>query len=92
MELLFAVAVQIEYKLDLSLLAHFLDECLDGGDFGAVLVFLADVPLSVEVLAHEIAAVVTEDNSIRIHHRNHINHKILQQKIHLLGAIEQSIH
>ena len=72
------MAVQIQDEFYLSLLAQLLDKGLDGGDFGTVLVFLADVPLSVEVLAHEIAAVMTEDNSIRIHHWDHINHIILK--------------
>lgn len=86
------MAVQIQDEFYLSLLAEILYKCLDGGDLGAVLVFLADVPFPVEVLAHEVAAVVAEDYSIRIHHWDHINHKILQQKVHLLYPVEQSIH
>lgn len=80
--------MQIKDELDLSLLTKFLNKWLYRGHLRAILIFITDVPFSIQILTHKVASIVAERDSIWIDHRYHINHKILQQKIHFLDTVE----
>lgn len=75
---LFAVSVKVNDEPYLSLFAYLLNKCLDWCHLRTILIFLCDVPVSIEILACQVCPVMSENNSIRIDHRHNVNYVIFQ--------------
>ena len=74
--LLLAMAMQIKDKSYFSFLANFLKKILYARHFRASRIFFSCVPLSVKIFSSQICSIVSKDHSIRVYHRNNINHII----------------
>lgn len=70
--------MKIKNEPDLPLLAQLLNKCFDRSHLRAILILFSDIPLTVEILTHQVASVMSKDHTINIHHRNHIDHIIFE--------------
>lgn len=70
------MSMQIQNESNLSLSRQLLDERFDRSHLWAVLLFLGNIPFSIQVLPKQVAAIVPIDNTIDIDHRNHIKNII----------------
>lgn len=72
----FAVSVKVDDESYLSLFAYLLDKCLYWCHLRTILVFLCDVPVSIEILACQVCPVMAENNSIGIDHGHNVDYVI----------------
>lgn len=91
MRLLFAVSVQVDDGSDSFFLVEFTNELLDACHFGECLIFVVDVPFSVQVVAHEIGTVVTENDSVWVDHRHNLEHVVFPQQLSLPCLPQQKV-
>ena len=74
------------------ILIQFCDELLDAGHLREADILIVDVPLPIEVVSHDVAAVVAEDDSVGVDHRDDLEDEVLAQELGLLGLASQKVH
>lgn len=75
--LLLTMAMQVQNESNFPFLADVLEETFDARHFRASCILFSGIPLPVQILPSQIGPVVPKDHSIRVHHRDHIDHIVL---------------
>ena len=75
--------MQVQNESDLTLFADFVEKVFYAGDFWANRIFLARVPLSIQIFTCKIRSVMTVNDTIDIYHWNNIKYVVFPQEITL---------
>ena len=86
------MTVKVNNESNISFLANLLYEIFDRGDFRTVNIFFCSIPFSIKILSRKVSPVMPKYHSIRIDHRDDVDHIIFKQKISLFGLTQQLVH
>ena len=78
------MAVQIKDKPDFSFFTQLEEKSFDWCHFRHIGFFFSWVPFSIKIFSWKVGPVVSENNSVGINHRNHIDDVVFAEELPLL--------